>query len=301
MNIIKNILLVVAFLIIMFSDVVGQVQKSEATYTEKKIKLSWEEVEGAVSYNIIIKDSIGNTIIDKELDSNTITLELRPDNYKIRIASINKFGKISTWSDWADLIIEKPVIKQPEKEISSSVLRNFKIGIGGSYFMIQPDWNKYYKDSYYAAGLDISYAFRGVNFPSFLIFMRYTGLDIESNYVKFTDKKAFNNIEGDMTSIISGFNLFISTYFDFPLNFAIRGGGGIAYTILNYKKYDNTGVLMEKGSSSTSATYYKAGISMECSLSSRLFVEACADYYIINYLAMDFKCYRFSCFAGLRF
>jgi hypothetical protein len=300
MNKLRNILAVYIFFTLTLSGVSGQVKQSEISSAERKIKLSWEEVDGAVSYKIVIKDLKGNTIIDKESDSNNFTLELQPDNYKIRIGSVNKFRKIGSWSDWADLIIEKPVVKPAgkEKEMSKDeVLLNFKIGIGGSYFVIQPDWNKYYKDSFNAYSLDIAYAFHGSNIPV----LKYLGLDIESNYVKFTGKAAYNKIGSDMTNIISGINFFISTNFDFPINFAVRGGGGLSYTMLDYKKYDNTGNLMEKGTSNTSALYYKAGVSVEYRFYSRFFLEGYADYYSINYLAMDFKSLRFSCLAGFHF
>ncbi len=303
---IKNILFVIVFMTITLSDVPGQVRQSEISPSERRFKLTWEEVGGAVSYIINIKDSKGNIIINKESDSSSIILELQPDNYKIRIGSINKFGKVGSWSDWDDLIIEKPVIIKPgeekEKEITGKdVPRNFKLGIGWSYFMIQPDWNKYYKDSYYACAFDMAYSFRSINFPSYLKFIRFAGIDIESNYVSFAGKEPYNKVESDMTNIISGINLFIPTSFDFPLNFALRGGGGISYTILDFKKFDNAGNQMEKGSSGTWAQYYKAGVSLECRLSSRYFLEGYADYYTINYLAMDFKVFRFSLLAGFKF
>jgi hypothetical protein len=304
MSKLKNILLFCIFFTLTLPGVFGQVKQSEMSSAERKVKLSWKEVDGAVSYKVVIKDSIGNTIIDKESDSNNFTLELQPDNYKIRIGSFNKFGKLGSWSDWADLIIERPVVKPVEKEkdmSKSEVPLNFKIGMGGSYFVIQPDWNKYYKDSYNAFSMDIAYGFRSVDFPFLLGFMKYTGLDIESNYVKFTGKAAFNKIESDITNIISGINFFISTNFDFPLNFAVRGGGGLVYTLLDYKKYDNTGNPKEKGTSTTTALYYKTGVSIEYRFFSRFFLEGYADYYSINYLAMDFKSFRFSCLAGFHF
>jgi hypothetical protein len=301
----------------MLSNVFAQIKQSGISSAEKKMKLSWEEVEGAVSYKILIKDLKGKIIIAKDADSNYFVLELQPDNYKIRIGSVNKFGKVGSWSDWADLIVEKPVLesvekenekqkeieKEKQKEITKSESSShvFKVGIGISYFDIQPDWNEFYKDTYNAYSFDIACGFRRINFPGFLQFMKYTGVDVEGNYVKFNGKKELNRVESDMTNIISGINFYISTNFDFPLNFAVRGGGGLAYTILDYQKYDLFGNPTDKGTSSTSASYYKAGVSIECKIFSHFFIEGYADYYIINYLIKDFKTLRFSCLAGVRF
>ncbi|MBN2402929.1 MAG: hypothetical protein JXN64_11075 [Spirochaetes bacterium] len=311
MNKLKYIVMVSVFCFLFRPDIIAQINQSEVSSEERKIKISWEEVGGAVSYKILIKDLQGNTIISKDADSNNLIVELQPDTYRIRIGSVNKFGKLGSWSDWADLVIEKPLLEQPgkengketvkEPEITGTSVFAFKIGIGASYFDIQPDWDEYYKDTFNAYSLDIAYAFRRVNFPSFLKFMKYTGMDIESNYVKFSGKKEFNRVESDMTSIISGMNVFVMTNFDFPLNFALRGGGGLAYTILDYKKYDPAWNLTEKGSDSTYAYYYKAGLSVECRIYSRFFIEAYADYYLINYKTYDFKTLRYSCLAGIRF
>lgn len=304
MNKLRYIVLVYFLLILTLSGVSAQVKQTEMSSAERKIKLTWEEVEGAVSYKIVIKDQEGRTIIDKNVESNYFVLELQPDNYTIRIGGVNKFGKVGSWSDWADLNIEKQVLEtakeEKEKEISKAEVQPLclKIGIGVSYFAIQPDWNEYYKDSFNAYSLDIAYAFRKVNFPGF---MKYTGLDIESNYVKIGGKKQFNRVDSDMTNIISGVNIFISTNFDFPLNFTVRGGGGLAYTMLEYQKYDSSGNPMEKGTSSTTDYYYKAGVSIEYKFYSRFFIEGYADYYSISYLVKDFKTLKFSCLAGIKF
>ncbi len=116
MNKLRYIVLVYFLLILTLSGVSAQVKQTEMSSAERKIKLTWEEVEGAVSYRIVIKDPKGRTIIDKNAESNYFVLELQPDNYKIRIGGINKFGKVGSWSDWADLIIEKPVLETAKEE-----------------------------------------------------------------------------------------------------------------------------------------------------------------------------------------
>ncbi len=294
-----------ALIISAFPDYVpAQIKKSEVPFAERKIRLSWEEVAGAISYKVMIKDQKGNVIINQDTDSNYIILEIPPADYMIRIGSINKFSKIGSWSDWADITIEKPgpIIKEevPKAVSKSDSYLGLKIMLGVSYFYILPDWNKYYKNSYNGYSIDIAYSFKNINFPGSLVFFKHTGLEIESNYVKFDGKKDFNKVESDITNIISGVNFFIRTNNAFPLNFILRGGGGMALTEQKYKKYDLFGNPVDKGTSTTSDFFYKAGISMEYRIFSGFFLEAYADYYAINYLIKEFRCLRFSCQAGMK-
>ncbi|MFH0976871.1 MAG: hypothetical protein V1874_13905 [Spirochaetota bacterium] len=293
----------ILFALLPMNYVSAQIAQSEVTSSaERKIKLSWEEVEGAISYKILIMNAKGNLVADKQINVNNIIIEAPAGSYKIRIGAINKFGKIGSWSDWADFSIEAPALVQKpldEKKEEDAKLSysGLKIGLGWSYFYILPDWAEYYKNSYTAFSADISYSFRKLNFPGFL---RYAGVDAECTYVKFKGEKAFNRVESNLTDIIYGGNIFFSTNFNFPLNFAIRGGGGYAYSALEYQRYDNFGNPTNKGTTKTSAYYYKAGASIEYRIFQRVFFEVYTDYYNINYLVRDFRTLRIACFAGIR-
>jgi hypothetical protein len=292
----------------MHSNINAQITKTEVQSGDRKVRLTWEEVEGAVSYKIIMKDSKGNVIVSQDSASNSIVLELSPADYKLRIGSVNKFSKLSKWSDWADITIEKPklVVKEEpgKKEKESGKERppgGFKISLGISYFYILPDWNEYYNNSINGYSADIAYSFKNINFSGAMSFLKHAGFDFEGTYVKFDGKKELNKVESNITNIISGANIFFSTNSNFPLNFAVRGGAGISLTEQEYKKYDILGNPVASGTSKTSDLYYKAGLSAEYNFYSRFFIEAFADYYSINYLLKEFRSLRISCQAGVKF
>lgn len=303
MSKLRSILLPVVFLLSLSNYLFSEETQPEASVSERKIKLTWEEVEGALGYKVVIKNSEDNEIIDQNVTSNNIVLEIPPGNYKIRIAPINKFSKLGNWSDWADLSVEKTDPKTKEKEKETHIAKTdlfdlgLKIGMGMSYFYILPEWNDYYKNSYNAYCIDIAYRFGKKTSPGF---SKYIGVDFEANYIKFDGKNSLNRVESDITDIIAGANIFLSTNFNSRLNFAVRGGGGIAYTILEYQKYNASGNPIEKGTASTSDIYYKVGVSAECRFYSYLYFELFADYYNINYLINDFKGVKFSCLLGIR-
>ena len=179
---------------------------------ERKVRLSWEEVDGAISYKFILKDSRGKVVFSKEVDNNSIVLEAKPGNYSIRIGAVNKFRKIGSWSNWAKISIEKPRVKQKEivkkKPVKTEMFNmGLKLAAGMSYFYILPSWDEYYKDSYKGGSLNIAYSFRHHSSPGFLTILNYIGFDIEIDYIKFDGEKAFNRVESDLT------NIFLSLHF----------------------------------------------------------------------------------------
>jgi hypothetical protein len=329
----KNIILLCIFLFFAFLiNAASETNKTEVSRSEKKIRLSWKRVEGAVSYKVMIRDRGGNVIFDKVADSNNIILEIQPGNYELRIGAVNKFNKIGSWSDWAGIKIREPEkeIEEKQKEEAKKEAREeeekekreleekekkeeektpvkkdlfnlgLKFGAGLSYFYILPEWNEYYENSYTGITLNILYSFRRLSLPSSISFLKYSGIDLESTYVHFNGVKAFNRVESNLENIITGGSLLFTTNFNFPVNFTFRGGGGIVFTTQEYTKYDEFGEPAGKGTSGTTDLYYRAGISIEYRFHSSFFLEAYADYYLIKYLIKDFNAYRFSLLAGIR-
>ncbi len=323
----KNIILLCIFLFYAFlGNAASQINKAGVSREEKKIRLSWRRVEGAVSYKVMIRDMKGNVVYILDSDINNVVLEIQPGSYELRIGAVNKFNRIGSWSDWADITVKEPKIEKAELEKEGakegakeekteikgkeggktasvkSELYNLglKLGAGFSYFYILPEWNEYYENSFKGFTLNASYSFRHLTFPASIGFFKYSGFELESTYVQFKGIKAFNRVESDLENIITGGSLLFTTDLNSPVNFTFRGGGGIAITTQKYLKYDEFGEPASKGTSRTSDLFYKAGMSLEYRFHSCYYFEAYADYYIIKYLVKDFNALRFSFLAGVR-
>lgn len=303
MSKVKSILLLFVFLLALSTNVFSATIQSEATVSARKIKVTWEDVYGASGYKVLVKNLDDNVIVFQDVASNNMVLEILPGNYKIRIAPINKFGKIGNWSDWADLYVEKTDSKTKEIKEETHISKTdlfglgLKIGIGMSYFHILPEWDEYYKNSYNAYCINIAYRFGNKTSTGIL---KYLGVDFEANYIKFKGRGGLNRVESDISDLIAGLNIFMTTNFNSRLNFSLRGGGGMAYSVLEYQKYNASGYPIEKGNATSSDLYYKVGVSAECRFYSYFYFELFADYYNINYLIEDFKGIRLSCLFGVR-
>jgi hypothetical protein len=301
----------ISLFFLFFSYGFPEIRKSGDVSAERKIRLTWDHVEGAVNYRVMIRDTRGNVIVNKDTPSPDIELDIPPGSYGIRIGAVNKFGKIGSWSDWADITVKSPKVEEKEKEKEEEKKEGeerltergdlfgfgLKISAGMSYFYILPDWDKYFDDSFKSFSMNARYSFRYMKFPDLF---KYTGIELETNYVSIEGISVFNRIESDLTDIITGVNIVIATNFDFPLNLAFRVGGGFAYTKQEYLTYDNMGNPADKGTAESADFFYKAGLSLEYRFYSSFFLEAFADYYSINYIKKPFNALRFSCQAGVR-
>jgi hypothetical protein len=69
--------------------------------------IEWQNVAGAKGYLIQIKDKSNGTEKEEKLNQNNAELKLPAGLYEFRIASINKFGKPSTWTSWEEFLVEK--------------------------------------------------------------------------------------------------------------------------------------------------------------------------------------------------
>ncbi len=77
---------------------------------EKKIftyYIEWQNVVGAKGYLIQVKDKSDGTEKEEKLNQNNAELKLPAGTYEFRIASVNKFGKPSTWTSWEEFLVEK--------------------------------------------------------------------------------------------------------------------------------------------------------------------------------------------------
>lgn len=77
--------------------------------------IEWLNVSGAKGYLIQLKDKSTGTEKEEKLTQNNIELKLPAGYYEYRIASVNKFGKPSVWTEWEEFHVEKDKPKPGKK------------------------------------------------------------------------------------------------------------------------------------------------------------------------------------------
>jgi len=77
----------------------------------KPLHIEWTPIDEASGYIIQIQDSRQNILLEKHVDKDTTKLHfyLEPGTYRQRVGVKNKFGRISTYTDWQNFIVLKPV------------------------------------------------------------------------------------------------------------------------------------------------------------------------------------------------
>lgn len=98
--------------------------------------LEWESVKSAKGYHVQIKNSNRKLIVDEKLNENKYYIKLPEGKYEERIGVYNKFGKISGYSEWQKIVINK--VYNPQIDNNKISIQNdtniHKIIIKGNYF-----------------------------------------------------------------------------------------------------------------------------------------------------------------------
>ncbi|MDY6935383.1 MAG: hypothetical protein SVZ03_14305 [Spirochaetota bacterium] len=297
LNVIKTLSL--TLIILIFNNTDNTYAQKSAEIKTKKTRISWEEVEGAKRYRVHITNVYGKLILKRDVSSNFVDFIISPGNYRIRIGAINKFNKVGSWSDWADIKIQRATKYKIKEKKRDKVPSEFglKLGIGVPYFQLLSEWDSLYHNSFSGVYVNIGYCLG--NFLHFNLFhaFRFIGLEIESTYTRFKSKDAFNREHVEMSNIIAGCNLFFTTRFSIPFNFILRGGGGVAFT---KQDRDMSDFNEEEDVTTSQDPYYRVGLSIEYRFAKHLYLETGIDYYAIKFLEEQLKSMRYFCLIGVR-
>jgi hypothetical protein len=288
-----------AVISLFYSYAYSQTAEKDISKEKIKVRIKWQEVENAVSYRILIRNSEGVVITDSNTESNSIDLDIPRGEYSMRIGAVNKFHKVGSWSDWASITVKEseqvPKIAEKKPEITERPYTPFKIGAGISYFYILPETDGILENSYSSGNLVLGYAL-GKLIP--FRFFRFTGFEAEAIFAKFEGKTAGNGITINKTDILAGGNIYFTTAFNYPVNLILRAGGGVAFAKLEYKNIDAAGTDLKLESQDP---YYKFGSAIEITPLSHFFIETGAEYCSIMYIGEKFNTLRFFMRAGFRF
>jgi len=272
-----------------------------ASSAEKKnmVEIDWKEVSGAVRYRVQISDVHSNINTDSYTKINQIELDIKPGNYKIRIGAVNKFEKISGWSEWADIRIKKTVPYRGFKK-NSVFNHGIKIGVGLPFHQIVSGWNSYYNNSLSGFDFSVGYIFANIDILKRIRAFRYTGIEFETDYIFLSGKNRYNNIETDIYNLKTGGGFFFRTDFNFPFNLIFRCGAGLSSTRQKYMTYNMIAEPVGYKTRNTADPYYRAGFSLEYFFYEPYYVETGVDFYSIIYLGENLNSVKYYFQAGIK-
>lgn len=276
---------------------------ARAEEKEKPIRIKWESVQGIIKYMVQMKDSGDIVVLDRTVATNYIDFVLPPGSYRIRIGAVNKFEKISFWTDWDTIEIRKSIRnKFFSNKFPAQV--GLKINAGVSYNMLLPQWNSMYKDSdfnlkYLGYTGSIGFHFGESKYVNRKDFIRFMGLELDGRYCMYAGKNTLQ-FKSKLTNIAGGLNLFLKTNLNVPINFYFRIGGGVSYSIQTYTRSNAIGIPLVNGNVKSLDPYAKAGVSIELNFLYALSLNIGTDYYILFYNNKFFQSLHYYALLGFR-
>jgi len=122
-------LLILFYNISIFSTEIDEDNNLEST-------LEWEHVKSAKGYHVQIRNSNKKLIVDEKINENKYYIKLPEGKYEERVGVYNKFGKISGYSEWQKIVINK--VYNPQIDSNKISIQNdtniHKIILKGNYF-----------------------------------------------------------------------------------------------------------------------------------------------------------------------
>jgi hypothetical protein len=302
----NNLTCIIVFLLAVTFAIVSGAGRAQAQESKAKpIRIKWESIEGIIKFIVQIKDQSDSVVLDKTVNVEYIDFTLPPGKYMIRIGAINKFEKVSFWTDWDEIEIRKYIrSKFFANEYAAKV--GLKISGGVSYNMILPPWNSLYKDSAFDLRYLNYFGIIGFHFGESKYvksdsFLKYMGIELEGSYCRYAGKgNQFSQFQSKLLNITGGPNIFIKTMLKVPINFYFRIGGGAAYSFQEYTRRNLYGQPYQKGTVKSLDPYARVGGAVELNFLYALSLDIGVDYYVTFYQDEFFQSLRYFAMIGVR-
>ncbi|MDX1958879.1 MAG: DUF5683 domain-containing protein [Leptospiraceae bacterium] len=119
----KIVLLCIWILQVFLYELVAQgaVKELKNTGDENPI-LEWAEVKNSKGYQLQIKNEQGDLLVDEKINTNNYELKLDTGKFEHRVGVFNKFGKLSSFTQWTPFVISRslpPVILSEERVVGT--------------------------------------------------------------------------------------------------------------------------------------------------------------------------------------
>ncbi len=270
---------------------------------EKTIRIKWEGIQGIIRYMVQIKNSEDTVVLDKTVATSYIDFLLPPGKYQIRIGAVNKFEKISFWTEWDGIEIRK---KEKIKFFSNKYpgKAGLKINGGACYNMLLPSWNSMYKNSTFTLPYlgymgTLGFHFGDSSAIKSKSFARFMGIELDGKYSNYAGKNSLQ-FKSKLLTINGGINLFLKTRLNAPVNFYFRLGGGVSYSLQKYTRSNAVGIPLVNGKVESLDPYAKAGVSIEFNFLYAMSLNIGTDYYLVFYNNKIFQSLHHYAMVGFR-
>ncbi len=270
---------------------------------EKPIRIKWEGIQGIIRYMVQIKNAEDIVVLDKTVATSYIDFLLPPGKYQIRIGAVNKFEKVSFWTEWDGIEIRKI---EKTKFFSNKYpgKAGLKINGGVCYNMLLPSWNSMYKNSTFTLPYlgymgTVGFHFGDSSAIKSKSFARFMGIELDGKYSSYAGKNSLQ-FKSKLMTIAGGINLFMKTRLKAPINFYFRLGGGVSYSLQNYTRSNAMGIPLINGKVESLDPYGKAGVSVELNFLYAMSLNIGTDYYLIFYNNKIFQSLHYYAMIGFR-
>ncbi len=265
---------------------------------KKEVTIDWDAVEGVTKYLVQIKDKSGALLVDNTVLENRITFSLTPGDYMARVGAFNIFDKIGAWSDWTEL---KIVTKDSQDAIpfTGAIDHGFIFAAGYLYSFMVSDYSDMYESSPEGWILRLGYQMKRLSVFESMPVLRSMHLECELARRTFTnrDNRSSYDLTFDVNSVIM--NIAYVSDFRFPVNVALRVGGGATFSRQSIKINDPTVTLGTPSRVSTTDPCYHFSASAIIDAGLSLFIEAGVGIFWVDYIEIDMKSVSLFCLVGI--
>lgn len=273
---------------------------------EKQIRIKWESLEGIIRYMVQIRNADNAVVLDRSVATNHIDFLLPPGKYQIRIGAVNKFDKVSFWTEWESIEIRK---SEKNKFFANKFPAQVGLKINGgiSYNMVLPPWNSLYRSSPYSTFNikrmsymgSIGFHFGDSKYVTRKNAIRFMGIELDFKYTAYSGKNSVQ-FRSQLTTMTGGPNIFFKTNLEIPLNFYLRVGGGVSYSQQKYTRSNLLGLPLIHGNIHSLDPYVKVGASVEVNFLYAMSLNIGADYYVIFYNNKYLQSLHYYAMIGVR-
>ncbi len=227
----------------------------------------------------------------------SIFITINPDKlsagiYSLIISNTDNFSKTVS-----NVITVTPKVSPPKKTKHAFTVAGLSkrlgvfIGAGGSYNFLLPEWNRYGIGSFYGFNFYIGFENPvGKRLP----IIKNLGVELIFDFMQYPLNNSNNLFYGDLTTYIVSGGLFYANNYGLPVYFVLRGGAGIAYSVLRFLK-------SSKESSISLDPYLYAGFAVRYIFLRYGFMEVGSDYQHISFIGKKLHSVRMIARIGTTF
>lgn len=224
--------------------------------SEGKSTLRWEAVEGAIRYEVTVRDEKGAVVLRETVTATQLGFSLDPGRYSVNITAINKFNKPHSESGWEEFEIAQ---KPPFRQITEGTL--IRVAAGAHFSMPMSPWDDFLNP---ALGASLRVGLTGTSG-----LRRFGGIEADLRVLGYRGSGAASSL----VPLMAG----LGAYGRMPLGAStallVRGGGGMAFSRLLYEEASGKETVAWSG-----RPWWGAGLGLEYSLPFGFFLEGGLEY-----------------------